>query len=102
MPINPGARPAQSTMIAACTQLGLPEYTAAAGAFDTATWLDADAAWFAMDLTTSGYVPAVVAGGICALICPGLVMNSGSATLFSGTQVPPRISGRGAGGCHAL
>src|ERR1700722_9672265 len=70
--------------------------TNTAGAyFATVTFSDVDSARFAIERTTNGYVPAAVPGGICALICVGLVSSSGSATLFSVTQVPPKISGSG-------
>src|SRR5580692_3463822 len=70
--------------------------TNTAGAyFATVTFSDVDAARFAIERTTSGYVPAAVPGGICALICCGLVSSSGSATLFHVTHVPPIIRGSG-------
>src|SRR5580658_5541055 len=48
--------------------------TNTAGAYlATVTFSDADSARFAMERTTTGYVPAAVPGGICALIWSGLV-----------------------------
>ena len=69
---------------------------------ETVSDCEADAACLAIERTTREYVPGARFGGIWALICPELVISSGSATLLSVTQEPPRISGSGVEPATAL
>src|SRR5450432_1915404 len=67
-----------------------------AGAYlDTVTVLAFEAAWLAIERTTSAYRPAARVGGSWALICPAELANSGSGVLLNVTHVPPRTVGRG-------
>ena len=70
--------------------------TKTAGAYlATVTVALLEAAWLAMERTTSGYLPAASVGGNWALIWPGELASSGRGELLSVTQVPPRTDGSG-------